>query len=264
METMHAAGRRRLPPVPRPAGDRSAPGQVAVAASRDRRDGPGPVRHPGDRHPPDRRRADRGGTRCPHRGPHDADAADDDEIDATQQLQLHELVALICEDDDRRRADDEPTTRTGRRPSRRRPTPSDRSVEAEAEPDVVAEVEDAPDAPAAPDRTPVDAQDPAQQFVARLRSCRRRLRRRRRRRERRRARGGPAGPSPPRPLPPGAALRRRRRGRRDPPRSGRRARSPVAARLRPADPALAGRRSAAATTPGWSTTRMPRTASRST
>ena len=31
METMHAAGRRRLPPVPRPAGDRSASGQVAVA-----------------------------------------------------------------------------------------------------------------------------------------------------------------------------------------------------------------------------------------
>ena len=38
METMHAAGRRRLPPVPRPAGDRSASGQVAVAVATDETD----------------------------------------------------------------------------------------------------------------------------------------------------------------------------------------------------------------------------------
>src|SRR5688572_19011367 len=106
METMHAAGRRRLPPVPRPAGDRSASGQVAVAT---------------DETDPDQFATQVIDTRqiaaelieaelaaLTEADAEDAaeDAADasgqvvdDDEIETTQQLQLHELVALIYDTD---------------------------------------------------------------------------------------------------------------------------------------------------------------------
>ena len=151
METMHAAGRRRLPPVPRPAGDRSAPGQVAVAVATDETD-------------PDQFATQVIDTRQIAAELIEAELAavaetaaaaaeDDDELDATQQLQLHELVTLICEDDD-----DETQGDDGAETS------------ADTEPEVVAEVEDAPAAPETPVEMPVDAQDPAQQFVARLRS----------------------------------------------------------------------------------------------
>ena len=92
----------------------------------------------------------------------------------------------------------------------------------------------------------------------------RRLRRGRRRRVGGRARGGPARPPPPRALPGGPAVRRRPRGRRELPRAGRRAGLSVAARVRPADPALARRRARCGTTPGWCRTRTLPTAWRST
>ena len=225
METMHAAGRRRLPPVPRPAGDRSASGQVAVAVATDETD-------------PDQFATQVIDTRqiaaelieaelaaLTEDAAEDAaeadDAVDDDAIEATQQLQLAELVALIYEKTRRRRRRD-PGRGTERRPGRGRdvvirgrgrtggrgrgrgrgrPEPvaeaeaevpelepevvAEAEAEVEVEPEPVAEaevevepepvaevvVDDAPVAPEPPAETPVEAQDPAQQFVARLRSA---------------------------------------------------------------------------------------------
>ena len=203
METMHAAGRRRLPPVPRPAGDRSASGQVAVAT---------------DETDPDQFATQVIDTRqiaaeiieaelaalteadaeeATEAGEDAADASDqvvdDDEIEATQQLLLHELVALIydtdaesesdaeseneaeneaeAEADAESEADDETTDEesTDGEPDEAK-ADTETSVEAEAEPDVVAQVEDAPAAPEARAETAAVTQDPAQQFVARLRS----------------------------------------------------------------------------------------------
>ena len=189
METMHAAGRRRLPPVPRPAGDRSASGQVAVAT---------------DETDPDQFATQVIDTRqiaaelieaelaalTEDAAPEDVveDAAedddhvvDDDAIEATQQLQLHELVALIYDTDAESEdeadgeqveaeAETEPEDDTETSAEDEDESEAEAETEAEAEPDVVAQVEPDVVAPEPPTETPVEAQDPAQQFVARLRS----------------------------------------------------------------------------------------------
>jgi hypothetical protein len=139
METMHAAGRRRLPPVPRPAGDRSASGQVAVATP--------------DELDPDQFTTQVIDTRQIAAELIEAELAvlekaaapeDDDALEATQQLRPDELAALLADDD---------------------VVEDDAEGEAdEAEADVAA----LPSRPSP--ETPVDEQDPAQQFVARLRS----------------------------------------------------------------------------------------------
>ncbi len=202
METMHAAGRRRLPPVPRPAGDRSASGQVAVAVATDETD-------------PDQFATQVIDTRqiaaelieaelaaLTEAAAEDAaeadDAVDDDAIEATQQLQLAELVALIYEEDDDDDVDDETQDEA----------PDDDQAEAETSVEVEAEAEveagargrgrgrgrtgargrgrgrgrtgargrgrrsmTRPSPPSLPPRRLSSAQDPAQQFVARLRSA---------------------------------------------------------------------------------------------
>ena len=150
METMHAAGRRRLPPVPRPAGSRPAGGQLTVE-----RPAPGSI---------------------------DAEHSETQVID-TRQIAAEEIEAELAaltagaaatdaadlaeetvapDDTDRFQAVDVATEIA---------IADDPGAETET---ADAEEEDAPEAADDPTEhpaeAPVDDRDPAQQFVARLRS----------------------------------------------------------------------------------------------
>jgi hypothetical protein len=154
METMHAAGRRRLPPVPRPAGARSSTGQPAVATvDQD---------------------ADQFATQVIDTRQIAAEAAeaieaelaalektaaseDDDALDATQQLPPEALAALLADDD--LAEDAAPDDGEAEEPD---------DGEAEEPDDGEAEEPDVPSSPSP--ETHVQEQDPAQLFVAQLRS----------------------------------------------------------------------------------------------
>jgi hypothetical protein len=142
METMHAAGRRRLPPVPRPAGDRPSTGQLAVATVDDDAD-------QFATQVIDTRQIAAGLIEAELAVLEKAAASDDvDALDATQQLPPEELAALLADDDP---SADEPSV----------DEPADEQVEIGAEPELVVATTTEPAA---------DEEDPAQLFVARLRS----------------------------------------------------------------------------------------------
>lgn len=177
METMHAVGRRRLPPVPVPAAERRAAGQV-VAGTSDEPDTDqfatqvidtgqlaaelieaelaalaeaGADDADADADADDAADADDGEADAADVVDEtvDDEAADDqtaDELDATAQLQLSELAALMADDD--APTEEEPE----------QDLPGSRPAQAATE------------LPEAPTEIAVDEQDPAQQFVARLRS----------------------------------------------------------------------------------------------
>jgi hypothetical protein len=156
METMHAAGRRRLPPVPRSAGSRPGGGQLTA-----------------ERPLPEPIEAERSETQVI-----DTRQIEADLIEA--ELSEAELAALTADDpvDVAGTAEDAPVTGdTDQSP------PAEIAAEAAAatvESDPVAEdiAADEPQPepqpeprPEPPADVPVDEQDPAQQFVARLRSA---------------------------------------------------------------------------------------------
>lgn len=145
METMHAAGRRRLPPVPRPAGDRTSAGQLAT----DEQDADQFTTQVIDTGQPAAELIEAELAALTEAGAHTTTPdittpTPDEPADDTAQLEFAELAALL--------ADDEATAEV----------PADEHVEIDDED----AVDDVP--PAA--QLAVEEQDPAQQFVARLRS----------------------------------------------------------------------------------------------
>jgi hypothetical protein len=175
METMHAAGRRRLPPVPRSAGERSSAGQLAVTT--------------------DEQDVDQFATQVIDTRQIAADlieaelieaelieaelaalsdAAADESTDETAQLTLSELTALLADDapaaesDEQVEVDDATDVLAALDLDASTDASTDASVDTstDAPTDAESDVDVAPS-----DLEPaVGEQDPAQQFVARLRS----------------------------------------------------------------------------------------------
>jgi hypothetical protein len=171
METMHAAGRRRLPPVPRSAGERSSAGQLAVAT--DEQDADQFATQVIDTRQiaaelieaeliqAERIEAELIETELAALG----EAAADESTDETAQLTVSELTALLAEDDapaaeiDEQVEVDDATDVLA---------PLELDATTDVPTDVPTDAESSVDAAGA-DPTG-DEQDPAQQFVARLRS----------------------------------------------------------------------------------------------
>ncbi len=185
METMHAVGRRRLPPVPRPAAERAASGRVMVGTPADEPDTDQFATQVIDTRQiaaeltaaelaaltePDATEPDAtevvGETADDETADDETAAdADEDELDATAKLTLAELATLMA-DDDAPAAAVEPESEEpeSEEPESEEPHLSEPHL---SEPDPSEAGREVPE-PAA--GTDIDEQDPAQLFVAGLRS----------------------------------------------------------------------------------------------